>query len=142
MTMEKVLPLLYHYKSKAQYNITTSHHQTANFFGVEWQLYSTRITMLKWTNRQGNIFIVNLFIRSTAQYGLFCLRNVSSYSWSFKILFSQDLNFDKIWNVGIWRVIWNVEIALRYVILSDKRVLGCCQIRLLFALHKCKTVCI
>ena len=109
MTMEKVLPLLYHYKSKAQYNITTYHHQTANFFGVEWQLYSTRITMLKWTNRQGNIFIVNLFIRSTAQYGLFCLRNVSSFSWSFKILFSQDLNFDKIWNVGIWRVIkcWN-----------------------------------
>ena len=109
MTMEKVLPLLYHYKSKAQYNITTSHHQTANFFGVEWQLCSTRITMLKWTNRQGNIFIVNLFIRSTAQYGLFCLRNVSSYSWSFKILFSQDLNFDKIWNVGIWRVMkcWN-----------------------------------
>ena len=109
MTMEKVLPLLYHYKSKAQYNITTSHHQTANFFGVEWQLYSTRITMLKWMNRQGNIFIVNLFIRSTAQYGLFCLRNVSSFSWSFKILFSQDLNFDKIWNVGIWRVMkcWN-----------------------------------
>ena len=109
MTMEKVLPLLYHYKSKAQYNITTSNHQTANFFGVEWQLYSTRITMLKWMNRQGNIFIVNLFIRSTAQYGLFCLRNVSSFSWSFKILFSQDLNFDKIWNVGIWRVMkcWN-----------------------------------
>ena len=109
MTMEKVLPLLYHYKSKAQYNITTSHHQTANFFGVEWQLYSTRITMLKWTNRQGNIFIVNLFIRSTAQYGLFCLRNVSAFSWSFEILFSQDLNFDKIWNVGIWRVMkcWN-----------------------------------
>ena len=109
MTMEKVLPLLYHYKSKAQYNITTSNHQTANFFGVEWQLYSTRITILNWTNRQGNIFIVNLFIRSTAQYGLFCLRNVSSYSWSFKILFSQDLNFDKIWNVGIWRVMkcWN-----------------------------------
>ena len=109
MTMEKVLPLLYHYKSKAQYNITTSHHQTANFFGVEWQLYSTRITMLKWTNRQGNIFIVNLFIRSTAQYGLFCLRNLSSFSWSFKILFSQDLNFDKIWNVVIWKVMkcWN-----------------------------------
>ena len=109
MTMEKVLPLLYHYKSKAQYNITTSNHQTANFFGVEWQLYSIRITMLMWTNRQGNIFIVNLFIRSTAQYGLFCLRNVSSYSQSFKILFSQDLNFDKIWNVGIWRVMkcWN-----------------------------------
>ena len=109
MTMEKVLPLLYHYKSKAQYNITTSNHQTANFFGVEWQLYSTRITMLKWMNRQGNIFIVNLFIRSTAQYGLFCLRNVSSFSWSFKIWFSQDLNFDKIWNVGIWRVMkcWN-----------------------------------
>ena len=138
MTMEKVLPLLYHYKSKAQYNITTSHHQTANFFGVEWQLYSTRITMLKWTNRQGNIFIVNLFIRSTAQYGLFCLRNVSAFSWSFKIFVFARFEFRQ----DMKRVIWNVEMALRYVILSDKRVLGCCQIRLLFALHKCKMVCI
>ena len=110
MTMEKVLPLLYHYKSKAQYNITTSHHQTANFFGVEWQLYSTRITMLKWTNRQGNIFIVNLFIRSTAQYGLFCLRNVSSFSWSFKIFvfarfeFRQDM---KCWYMKGNMKCWN-----------------------------------
>ena len=141
MTMEKVLPLLYHYKSKAQYNITTSHHQTANFFGVEWQLYSTRITMLNWTNRQGNIFIVNLFIRSTAQYGLFCLRNVHRF------LDPLRFCFRKIWistryEMLVYEGLWNVEIALRYVILSDKRVLGCCQIRLLFALHKCKTVCI
>ena len=128
MTMEKVLPLLYHYKSKAQYNITTSNHQTANFFGVEWQLYSTRITMLKWTNRQGNIFIVNLFIRSTAQYGLFCLRNVSAFSWSFKIFVFARFEFRQ----DMKRVIWNVEIALRYVILSDKRVPGCCQIKLLY----------
>ena len=142
MTMEKVLPLLYHYKSKAQYNITTSNHQTANFFGVEWQLYSTRITMLKWTNRHRVISL--LLIYSYARP-----HNMGYFACE---MFHHILNplrfcFRKIWistryEMLVYEGLWNAEIALRYVILSDKRVLGCCQIRLLFALHKCKTVCI
>ena len=110
MTMEKVLPLLYHYKSKAQYNITTSHHQTANFFGVEWQLYSTRITMLKWTNRHRVISLLLIYSYARPHnMGYFACEMFQSFLDPLRFLFSQDLNFDKIWNVGIWRVMkcWN-----------------------------------